>query len=123
MPHVFTHAEYADMVFVYRFCNGNALAKCIEYSLRFPNRRVPDSRVFPSVYSKLREIGALPSSHISSERANEQNVDEVESIFQSVERSPATSTRRISTRIGVTHTRVWRTLRQHSLYPFHLQMV
>jgi len=46
MLHVFTHAEYADMVFVYRFCNGNALAVGTEYSLRFPNHRVPDSRVF-----------------------------------------------------------------------------
>jgi hypothetical protein len=48
--------------------------------------------VFASVYSKLRETGALPSSPISSELANEQNVDEVESILQSVERSPTTST-------------------------------
>ena len=57
--------------------------------------------MFASVYNKLREIDALPISHISSERTNEQNVDEVESILQSVERSPTTSTRRISTRIGV----------------------
>jgi len=74
MPHVFTHAEYADAVFVYGFRNGNALAACREYSLRFPNCRVPDSRVFASVYNKLRETGALPSSHISSECAKEQNV-------------------------------------------------
>ena len=107
MPHVFTHAEYANMVFVYGFCDGNALAACREHSLRFPNRTVPDSRAFASVYNKLRETGALPSSHISSECANEQNVDEVESILQSVERSPTTSTRRISTCIGVPHTRVW----------------
>jgi len=96
MPHVFTHAEYADMVFVYVFCDGNSLAACREYSLRFPNRRVSDSRVCACVYNKPRETGALPSSHISSERANEQNVDEVESILQLVERSP-TSTRGIST--------------------------
>jgi len=70
MSHVFTHAEYADMVFVYGFCNGNVLAACREYSLRFPNRTVPDSRVSASVYNKLHETGALPSSHISSERAN-----------------------------------------------------
>jgi len=75
MPHVFTHAEYADMIFVYGIRNGNALAACREYSLRFSNRRVPDSRVFASVYNKLREIGALPSSRISSECAKEQNVD------------------------------------------------
>jgi len=71
MPHVFTHAEYAEVVFVYGFCNGNALAACREHSLRFPNRRVPDSRVFAIVYNKLSETDALPSSHISSERANE----------------------------------------------------
>jgi len=63
------------MVIVYGFCNGNALAARREYSLRFPNRRVPDSRVFATVYNKLRETGALPSSHMSSECANEQNVD------------------------------------------------
>jgi len=78
--------------------------------------------VFARVYNKLRDTGTLPSSHISSECANEQNVDKVESILQSVERS-LTSTRRISTLIAVPHTRVWRTLRQHGLYPFHLQMV
>jgi hypothetical protein len=48
--------------------------------------------MFASVYNKLRETGALPSSHISSERANKQNVEEVESILQSVECSPTTST-------------------------------
>jgi hypothetical protein len=48
--------------------------------------------VFASVYSKLHETGALPSGHISSERANEQNVEEVESILQSEERSATTST-------------------------------
>jgi len=123
MQHVFTHAEYADMLFVYGVCNRSALAARREYSQRLPNRRVPDSRVFASVYNKLRETGALPSSHISSERANEQNVNAVESILQSVERSPTTSARRISTRIGVPRTRVWRTLRQHGLCPFRLQLV
>jgi len=70
MPHIFPHAEYADMIFVYGFHNGNALGVCREYSLRFPNCRIPDSRVFVRVYNQLHETGALPSSHISSEHAN-----------------------------------------------------
>ena len=61
--------------------------------------------MFASVYNKLHETGALSSSHISSELGNEQIVDEIESILQSVERSPTTTIRRISTRIGVPHTR------------------
>ena len=67
MPHVFTHAEYADMVFVYGFCNGNVFAACREHSLRFPNRRAEyQIQVFAGVYNKLRETGALPGTHISS---------------------------------------------------------
>ena len=76
MPHLFAHAQYADMLFVYRFCNGNAIVACREYSLRFLNRRVTDSRVFASIYNKLRETGAPPRNHISSDCANEQNVDD-----------------------------------------------
>ena len=106
MPHVFTNGEYADMVFVYGFCNGNAAAAAREYGRRFPNRRLPDSKVFGRVFTRLRETGAVPSSHLASERANEQNVNEVEDILQSVERSPSTSTRRIAARIGVPQTRV-----------------
>jgi len=26
MPHIFTNAEYADMVYVYGFCDGSATA-------------------------------------------------------------------------------------------------
>lgn len=123
MPHVFTNGEYADMVFVYGFCNGNAAAAAREYGRRFPNRRLPDSKVFGRVFTRLRETGAVPSSHLASERANEQNVNEVEDILQSVERSPSTSTRRIAARIGVPQTRVWRTLRVNGLHPYHLQRI
>ena len=83
MPHVFTHAEYADMIFVYGFVIEMLLLR-VEKNLRLSNCRVPDSRVFASVYNKLLETGRLPSSHISFERVNEQNVDEVASFLQSV---------------------------------------
>lgn len=81
MLHVFTRVEYADMVFVDGICDWNALAACWEYNARFPNRTVPDSRVSASVYNTLHETGALSSSRISSERENEQNADEIESIL------------------------------------------
>jgi hypothetical protein len=37
--------------------------------------------VSASVYNTLHETGALSSSRISSERENEQNADEIESIL------------------------------------------
>jgi hypothetical protein len=46
MPHIFTDAEYADMPYVYGFCDGSATAAVEEYRRRFRMRRIPDLRVF-----------------------------------------------------------------------------
>jgi len=40
-----------------------------------------------------------------------------------VQRSPTTSMRRLSTRLGVSRTCVWRTLHEDGSYPFHPQPV
>jgi len=40
MPHIFTNAEYADMMYVSGFCDGSATATVEEYRRRFPVRSV-----------------------------------------------------------------------------------
>ena len=101
MPHIFTNAEYADMMYVYGFCDGSATAAVQEYRRRFPMRRIPDCRVFYKVFNILRECSTLPSAHISIERACKQNMKEQEDILDMVQCSPNTSTRRLSAHIGV----------------------
>ncbi|KYQ56256.1 hypothetical protein ALC60_04870 [Trachymyrmex zeteki] len=59
MPRTYSNSEYADMVFVYGFCNGNALKAVREYARRFPNRRVPNRRVFMLTFNRLRETGSF----------------------------------------------------------------
>ena len=49
MSNIFTNAEYADMLYVYGFCDGSATAAVEEYRRRFPTRRIPDRSVFQSV--------------------------------------------------------------------------
>ena len=71
------------------------------------------------MFNKLRECSTLPSAHISSEQARKQNMEEQENILYMVQRSPTTSTRRLSARIGFSRTRVWRTSHEDGLYPFH----
>lgn len=122
MPHVFSHAEYADMVYVYGFCNGNATASVAEYQRRFPQRRVPNHKVFSRIFINLRETGCFPSARISSDRGL-QHEDDAEKILQAVECSPTTSSRRISMQLNIPKTRVLRTLHLHGLYPFHIQKV
>ena len=72
-----------------------------KYCRRFPMRRIPDRRVFYKVFSTLGECGTLPSSHVSSERARQQHVDEQENILEMVQRSHTTRKRKLSTCLDV----------------------
>jgi hypothetical protein len=45
----------------------SATAAVEEYRRRFSVRRIPDRRVFSTVFNTLRERGKLPSAHVSSE--------------------------------------------------------
>ena len=78
MPHIFTNAEYADMMYVYGFCDGSATAAFEEYRRRFPMDRIPDRREFHKVFNIMRESSKLPSVHVLSERARNQNMQEQE---------------------------------------------
>jgi len=120
MPFTFSVAEYADMVYVYGFCDGNSVQAVAEYQQRFPNRRIPPRRVFTRVYQILRDTGTLPGVRIAAEH----DVNEgVEGIVQMVQSSPRASTRRIARRLRVPHTSVWRTPHAEGMYPYHVQRV
>ena len=67
MPFTFSVAEYADMIYVYGFCD-NSVNAVAEYKQRFPHRRTATRRVFTRVYRTLRDTGTLPSVRIAAER-------------------------------------------------------
>jgi hypothetical protein len=106
MPHFFTNTEYADMLYVYGFCERSASAAVEECRRRFPVCRIPDCRVFSRVFSTLGGTWALPNAHDSSERARQQHLEEQENILEMVKRSPTTSMCRLSTHLSVSRTRV-----------------
>ena len=68
MPFTFSVAKYADMIYVYGFCDGNSVHAVAEYQQRFPNHRIPTRRVFTRVYQTLRDTGTLPGVRIAAER-------------------------------------------------------
>ena len=75
MPFTFSVAEYADMIYVYGFCDGTSVHAVAEYQRRFPNRRIPTRRVLTGVYQTLRDIGTLPGVRIAAERDANEGVD------------------------------------------------
>jgi len=67
MPFTFSVAEYADMIYMYGFSDGNSVHAVAEYQQRFPNHRLPTRRVFTGVYQTLRDRGSLPGVRIGAE--------------------------------------------------------
>jgi len=121
-PFTFLFEEYADIIYVYGFCDGNSVLVVAEYQQRFQNRRIPNRRVFTGLYQALRDTGRLSGVRIAVEHGVNEGVNE-EGIVCMVHRSPRTSTRRIARRLRVPHTRVWTTLHAEGMYPYHVQRV
>jgi len=76
MPFSFSVAEYADMIYVYGFCDGNSVHAVAEYQRRFPDRRIPTRKVFTRIYQTLRDTGTLRGVRIAAERDVNGGVDE-----------------------------------------------
>ena len=94
MPFIFSFEEYADKIYVYGFCDGYSVLALAEYQQLFPNRRIPNRRVFTGVYRALRDTGRLPGVRIAAERGVNEGVNE-EGIVRMVHRSPRTSTQEL----------------------------
>ena len=75
----FSYEEYADMHFVYGFCNGNTTAAVEEYRLRY-RRRIPDRRVFTRVHHSDLGYGPYVNSVYSGWNSVD-NYDTCASVF------------------------------------------
>jgi hypothetical protein len=94
----FKQARYADMHFVYGFCDGNSLAVVREYQNRYPDRKQPYRRVLERVHRNLTETGTLKTHALAGrERRNVRGEDDVLDILHD---KPPTSTRHISYATG-----------------------
>lgn len=118
MPRTYSNVEYADMVFVYGFCDGNATEAVREYARRFPNRRLPDRRVITLTFNRLREIGSF------SIRQDPLRANLIENrVLRHFNNNPETSVRRTSAALQVPRQTIWRTLRGNNRHPYHIQRV
>ena len=79
---------YADMLYVYGCSDASVTVAVENYCRRFPMPRILDRREFSKVFNTLPECATLSISHVSSEGARQQHVEEQQIILQMVERRP-----------------------------------
>lgn len=115
----FENEEYADIMFCYGFCDGDAVAARTEYARRFPNRRIPNVRVFSGTYRRIRETGSVRRRQIDAGRPRIYAPEDENAILEQVRRDPTVSTSVLARRLGYSQWKVWFTIHTAGLYPFH----
>lgn len=117
----FTRDEYVDIVYCYAFCGSNESEARREYEARYPERRIPDRRVFGTTYRRLRATGGVDP------RANfEGSVPAAGAGAEAVrlvETYPTLSTRRVAGIVGLSQSSVWKTLKRERMHPYHYSPV
>lgn len=112
------------MHFMYGVANGNAREAVRLYRMRFPNRALPDRRIFQRLHRQLSETGSFRGQRQDTGRPRtSRTTNRVEAILEAVDNQPERSTRTIAREQGCHHTTVWRVLREERLHPYHLQPV
>lgn len=116
--------EYADIVFVYAFCNGNATAARREYLRKYPRRRLPAKKTFSVTFIRLRETGSFNIiPYADGQFAPLQNEGRTNRILNHFDDNPSTSNRRSNRELGISSGSIWRTLRADGRHPYHIQRV
>lgn len=122
MPRLFSNNEYADIHYVYGFCDGNAEQAVHEYGRRFPNRRRPNARVFINTHIRFCEFG-LRKSNEQYPNNNRVHIRRNMQVLQLFDINRRLSTRRAAQQLNISQSKVWRTLRADRRHPYHLQPV
>lgn len=120
----YTNSEMAEMHFIYGLANGNAREARRLYMERYPNRIIPDHRIFSNIHRRLVETGTFNKNSNDAGRPRTVRTPQIEeAVLNEIEEHPETSTRKISVLLNISHQVVWRILHDSLLYPYHIQRV
>lgn len=121
---IFTNSEMAEMHFMYGLANGNAREARRLYMERYPNRVIPNQRIFSNIHRRLVETGCVNKKSFDGGRPRTVRTPQIEeAVLNEIEEHPSTSTRIIGKQLNISHQVIWRILRESLLYPYHIQRV
>lgn len=124
MNNNFTNEELRDMHYYYGMARGNALAAQRMYRRAFPNRVIPQHRMFSNIHRRLGELGRFKVNRTDAGRPRTTRSAAAElRILTAIENDPSTSVRIIAAEENVPKTCVHEILREQQLYPYHYQKV
>lgn len=117
----YSNQEYADIMFMYGRADGNGAAARRLYQERFPQRRIPDIRVFANTYRRISEHGNVIHTEPGPGRQipHRHPVEIDEAIVEEFEADPTKSIRQVARQYNVSTWKVWNVQKRENKYPFH----
>ncbi|GFY06617.1 DUF4817 domain-containing protein [Trichonephila clavipes] len=116
------YTENADMHFMYGHANGNGRDALRTYHAQFPDRRMPDPRIFQWLHRQLRETRSFHvTRHNAGRRRAVLSPSLKESILNVVADRPESSTRAVAHHVNASHQAVCTELNENRLHLFHFQ--
>ncbi|KAJ4446068.1 hypothetical protein ANN_12759 [Periplaneta americana] len=122
MCDMYSNQELAEIHFMYGKADGNAALARRLYHERYPQQQCPDRKTFVRLHYRLCEYGKFNSPGLGRGRPRSTTPQVQEEILEAVNMT-SISTRRVALQVNVSHTTVWRLLKEYQLYPYHLQRV
>ena len=117
-----TNAQMADMHFIYGAADGNARRAARMYHERYPNRDIPDHRLYTALHRRLTETGSFSVNRLDIGRPI--NDHRVQLVLEHFGTNPRTSTRAAAASLGIRNDiTVWRALNRNDYHPYHFQRV
>lgn len=118
----FSNEEKVDMLLVFGECRSNCREAKRVYAQRYPHRRVPDAKTFPSLCKNLREYGSFvkPKRNRVKTATNDENTA---AVIQQVDNNPKISLSKIKENTGVSISSSSRILHRNSFRPYKTKLV
>jgi hypothetical protein len=108
---------------MYGLVDGNALKVHHLYREQYPMCRLQDRNTFERIHRRLCEHGNFARTPGTGGRPRSATLQEEEDVLNAVDQSPGVSIRQLGLQRYVPHMMIRRLLREHQLYPYHLQGV
>lgn len=118
----FSNRELRDMICVYAQQNFNSRATVRRYAHLYPNRIVPNWKIFERLHRQLGETGTFYSNNHGG-RPQTISVEQEEEILVRIAENPQLSTRRLQAATRISKSAVSRIIHRENLYPFHFSPV
>lgn len=118
-------AHYADMVYFYGLCDGNATQAAARYRAKYnaPGDRHPDDKTIKAAWQRLQQTGTVLRRKKTGQTRSATDEEHETAVLQHFVEDPRTSTRRVAAAEDISQSLVVKILHRHRFHPYKVSLL